>query len=131
MVMMPLWTWHLHLQVGVVWNSQRLGQSWSSQQHMIRAAEVHYLEPYALPAEVSLVAEEDVQLDFADRQAGLPRNDPVEDSASRQDVRVLEPELEESVEVEDVDVAATVDQHPGESAGESLGREGGVKDECV
>ena len=78
-----------------------------------------------------LVAEEDVQLDFADRRVGLPRHDAMEDSAGRHDVHLLEPELEESVEVEDVDAAAAIDQHPGEPAGEPLGGKGGVEDERV
>ena len=55
----------------------------------------------------------------------------MEDSAGWQDVRLLQPELAESVEVEDVDAAAAIYQHPGELAGEPLGGEGGVEDERV
>ena len=56
---------HLHLQVGVMWHCNELGERGSAQDGMVLRLPVHHLELESLIAEIVRLAEDDVQGDFA------------------------------------------------------------------
>src|SRR4051812_33036721 len=79
-----VWSWKLHLEVGLMGVEHELGKCGQAQQCVIRTAEVGNLKPNRLPPEVFFCA----------------------------------PQLGQSISVQDVDCASTIDQHSGKLARE-------------
>ena len=111
----PLGTRHLQLEVGIVRHRHELGERRAAEEGVVGAAEVDHLEPDGLAAEVLLGAEDDVQLDLAERGCKTARDDAVEDRRGRVQLLLLDLQLLHRVPVEDVDAAAAVDEDARES----------------
>ena len=58
-------TRHLHLQVCIVGDRHEFGERGSAQQCVVRARQVHHLEPYWLAPEMVAIAEQDIEPDPA------------------------------------------------------------------
>jgi hypothetical protein len=87
---------------------------------MVGAVEVYHLEPDWLATMIVLPAEQHFQFDPPHRRARVSRHDPMEGSLGWLQLDLWDPELLHRSVIEQVDAAASIDEHARESTGVRL-----------
>src|SRR4051812_18986031 len=95
-----------------------LSKCGQAQQCVIRTAEVGNLKPNRLPPEVCFRAKDDIQPNAPQGGTRQSRDNPVESRPTALQIFLGEPQLGQSISVQDVDCASAIDQHSGKLARE-------------
>jgi hypothetical protein len=111
----PIGARHLELEVSVVGDGHELGVAWSPQHCVVGSSEPDHLEREGFLSEVRGSPEADEQIELPKGLDALPGDDPVKGRRTGPDCGQIDLQELEGLDVDDVEVAASVHEDLGKA----------------